>query len=585
MRLQDQPAPLTLSFLPLQSLSEDPRIQLFCMGLQMDLITDLARFRSFQIIPADSQEALPADLDYLVKGIARYHGDRFQLNLQLIRARENRLVWAEKFGDTLEHIFQIEEAIVRKIVISVQEVVDHDVLSQIRRRPLTDLSVYESWLYGMEELTKGTLEADEKARTYFQSAIEQDPGFARAYTGMSLTYFNEWSCLLWDKWEENQQQAVDWALKAVDLDTRDPLNAYILGKCYLFYKQYGKAEYYVRKALELHPAQPRIIAGIAFCLIYLGKVEEGMRLYEEAVELDTSGNGFIPTGTLVYFENGLYEKAIELGEKSSGVMEWIDFQATMAAIYFQTGQLDKMWICWKEYVEYFQQKMYPDQAVDEQLALEWMITVNPYQEYTHHQPFWDFMKEHLGTSPITISVEKEKLPAYDNQLLREGNIWQLSYKGKTVQLAELKGLHDITRLIEQPNTPIHCADLMGLTVLENGAPVLDEKAKRSYEKRLLHIQESLAEAEQMQQYPTIERLQQEYDELLDHLSQSLGKGGRSRTTSRSLEKARSAVTWRIRSAIKKIKEVHPELAKHFKVTIQTGYFCTYQPEQPIHWQT
>ena len=584
MEPHSQQSPIRLAVRPLQALSEDERIQLFCKGLHMDLVTDLARFRSFHIISDEGVSTQNLQPDYLVKGIARYQGDRLQINLQLIQCHENRLVWAEKFGASLKDIFQIEEEIVQKIVLSLQQVVDHDLLSRMRSRTLSNLSAYENWLYGMEELKKGSLATDEAGRGFFLKAIEKDPSFARAYTGMSLSYFNEWSCLLWDKWEENQEQAITWALKAVELDTWDPSNYYILGKCFLFYKQYQKAEYHLRTVLEMNPSQPKILAGVAFCFMYLGYPEEGLALYRRALKLDPSKQGFILTGSLVHFENGLYEEAIQYGERQENKTAWIDFPATLAAAYFQVGAQEKMWSAWKAYVHYFHEKIRPDIPFDEGLALEWMMTVNPYRGYTHHQPFWEFMKSHLGAS-IEPRPEQVAIPVSSpNQFLQTGDIWQLSYMGKTVRMAELKGFHDLVRLLKTPKTAIHCADLMGLTVKESGVLVLDDQAKQSYQQRIREIQESLEEAESTQNYPEIERLQEEYDQLLTHLSQSLGKGGKARSSSGSLEKARSAVTWRIRAAIKKIEQVHPEMGSHLKVSIKTGLFCSYQPEQNRVWE-
>lgn len=574
---------ITLSILPLQDLTEDKRIQMFCSGLRMDLLSDLARFRSFQILPAQSLESLASPPDYLVKGIARFKGGMIQINLQLIQHKENRLVWAEKFGDSLENLFQIEEEIIRKIVVSLQQNVDYDLLTQIRKRSFTDLNAYEKWLYGMKEMKKGTAETDEQARAYFQSAIELDPSFARAYTGMSLTYFNEWSCLLWDKWDEHQDNAINWALKAVDLDMYDPLNNFILGKCYLFYKQYKKAEHYLRKALELSPLNPRLLSGISFCMAYLGFPAEALELYEKALELDPSRHGFLLTGAFVCFENGLFEQSLELGAKVSDAAEWIDFQATMAAAHFHLEQLDEMWDRWKAYTIDFQKKIRPGHEIDEAFALEWMMKVNPYQKNSLHQPFWEYLEKHLGTNMSQGSPSKESVRSV-NQISREGEIWQVSYTGKSAQLPDLKGLYDIARLLGEAHTSIHCADLMDIKVIEGGAAVLDKQAKQAYQKRILDIQESLAEAEQFSHHSKIEALQQEYDDLLTHISQSVGKDGSGRLASSSVEKARSAVTWRIRSAIKKMATVHPELANHLKISIKTGLFCVYRPEQVLDWQ-
>lgn len=72
--------------------------------------------------------------------------------------------------------------------------------------------------------------------------------------------------------------------------------------------------------------------------------------------------------------------------------------------------------------------------------------------------------------------------------------------------------------------------------------------------------------------------------LLGTLSDSLGLNGRSRRLNDAAERARSAVTWRIRHAIDKVSAVHPELGLHLSNSVQTGTFCTYQPERPTRWR-
>lgn len=584
MKTSIQQAQISLSILPLQNLSDDPRIDMFCKGLVMDLTTDLSRFRSFQILPVSSEENISSNLDYIVKGLARFRNTRLQINLQLIQARENRLVWAEKFDDTLDHIFQIEEDIVQKIVVSLQQFVDHDVLIQIRNRALTNLNAYESWLYGWEELKKGTLESDVKAREFFQHTLELDPNSARAYTGMSLSYFNEWSCQLWDLWEQNHKGAIDWAMKAVKLDAKDHISTSILGQCYLFYKEYDKAEYYLRKTLDLNLADPSTVARIAFCFAFLGLLDEALELLGHAKKMQPGEDAFLLTEAFIYFENGLFEQTIAIGERYPEGEGWIDFPATLAAAYYEMGQPEKMWKAWKVYLHSFYKKIQPNQIHDEAKALEWTMTVNPYKNGTKHQAFWQFIKENLGKDHIAVlEVKQETKSIHTHQFTQEGSIWSLVFKGKSVQMPDLKGFQDIIRLLAEPNKAIHCSDLMGVTVLENGAPALDDKAKTAYQKRLLDIQSALEEAERFQHFDQIEKLQLEYDQLLDHLAQSVGKGGKVRKSSDSLEKARSAVTWRIRSAIKKIGEVHPELEAHLKASIKTGLFCTYQPEIETEW--
>jgi hypothetical protein len=92
------------------------------------------------------------------------------------------------------------------------------------------------------------------------------------------------------------------------------------------------------------------------------------------------------------------------------------------------------------------------------------------------------------------------------------------------------------------------------------------------------------EAELMHDESRAAKLREEYEEIIEHLSKSLGIGGKSRKLNSSVEKSRSAVTWRIRSAIKKIEAVHPSLSKHLSNSIKTGIFCSYSPEKEIIWE-
>ena len=585
---------ICLAVLPLQNMSDDPVIEMFCAGFVMDLITDLSRFRSFRIISRTAIESPESDKgeveeerveegmqpDYIVKGLVRYQRDQLFFNIQLVNARENRLVWAERFGGPLEEFFQIQEEIVEKIVVSLQRFVDHDLLSEIRKKPLTNLNAYECWLRGYQELQKGTLEADEQARVYFRQAMEIDPHYARAYTGMSLTYFNEWSCQIWDRWEVSRKGAFEWGQKALELDEFDHVSAIIVGKIYLFNGEYDKAEHYLRKALRLNPNDADNLVQVAFSFTYLGYGKEALQLYEKACQLNPASDYFF-CGAFVLFELGEFGKAIELGERHPVGKGWVDFSAFMAAAYYRLGNLERMQACWNDFLELFSDKINHGEPTDTQTAVQWMIDVNPYKEETELRPFWEYM----GGNPQEVQPQTEFSERPSSDLFRlEGDLWNLAFEQKQVRLANLKGLHDIARLLATPDQEVHCTELAGLRLVEEGEEVFDEKAKDEYQKRLLALQEDLEDAELRHDTEASIRLQEEYDALLERLSASVGKGGKTRKVGGSVEKARTAVRWRIRSALKKIEEVHPSLAKHLEVSIKTGVFCEYAPEKEIDWE-
>ena len=80
-----------------------------------------------------------------------------------------------------------------------------------------------------------------------------------------------------------------------------------------------------------------------------------------------------------------------------------------------------------------------------------------------------------------------------------------------------------------------------------------------------------------------ESLEAELDQLTAHLAKALGLGGQTRSVNTPVDRSRSAVTWRIRSAIRKIEAVHPALGSHLTHSIRTGTFCCYAPEKEQIW--
>ncbi len=583
-----------LAVLPFEIMNGNPQVDMFCQGLVMDLINDLSRFRPFQIIAHNTAKLLDPDeradslkldelqLDYLVKGLVRHRDEKLLFNLQLINVPQNRLVWAEKFNGGFDELFSIQEEIVEKIVVSLQHFVDYDLISDVRKKPLTSLNVYECWLKGYQELKKGTLEADERARSFFQQAIKMDPHFARAFTGMSLSYFNEWSCQLWSRWEVSSNGAFEWAQKALELDELDHVSNAILGRIYLFRGDYEKSEHYLRKSLEINPNDAEMLILLASSFVFLGYPEDAHELYHRARRLNPADN--LSTnfcGAFIHFELGNIEESIELAEKHEIGKGWVDFPAFLAAGYFLKGDLDKMKESWNIFLSEFSQKINGGKPADTQTALKWMINVNPYRVETRLKPFWEYMSD---SDPDELVVEKaEHVSRFRNSFFREGELWSLNFAGKQSKVPDLKGCHDLAKLLARPGKPVHCTELMGAETLEKGQPVIDEKAKLEYQNRILSLQQQMEEADAAMDAHRLGVLQEEYDQLIEHLSRAVGKGGKSRKVSGTVEKCRTAVTWRIRSAIRKIGEVHPSLGKHLEKSVKTGIFCEYAPEHETRW--
>ena len=187
-----------------------------------------------------------------------------------------------------------------------------------------------------------------------------------------------------------------------------------------------------------------------------------------------------------------------------------------------------------------------------------------------------------GAAPGT-----QKAPAED-AFLRDGEMWQLSFGGETVHMPDLKGLHDLARLLAAPGQEIHALDLGsggdGAAPQGHAGELLDDEARAAYKRRIDELREERELAQAANDTVRAERAQEELEAIGDTLKSAYGLGGRARRAGDHAERARSAVTWRIRSAIARIDAVHPALGRHLRNSIRTGTFCAYTPEQRVDWR-
>jgi predicted ATPase len=196
----------------------------------------------------------------------------------------------------------------------------------------------------------------------------------------------------------------------------------------------------------------------------------------------------------------------------------------------------------------------------------------------------------LDGGPATGEPPPPPAPTADGpataRIVDRGGLWELTYAGRTVHARPSKGLGDLARLLSSPDRDVHCLELAGASV-EQGSTgeVLDTEARRAYEQRIRDLQEELDDADAANDLGRSERAQAELDAVVEHLAGALGLGGRSRRGAGTAERARSAVTQRIRTTIKKLGADHPELGRHLEASVRTGTYCSYRPERPVRWET
>jgi hypothetical protein len=183
---------------------------------------------------------------------------------------------------------------------------------------------------------------------------------------------------------------------------------------------------------------------------------------------------------------------------------------------------------------------------------------------------------------------------------RAGSLWELAFADAVVHLPDLKGLADLATLIASPGREIHSLDLAGghapggrdefraaaeLEGVEGDlGEVIDARARVAYRARAEELLAEVEDARVARDPVRSERAQAELAAIHDQLEAAYGLGGRVRRSGNPAERARSAVTARIRAAIRRVESAHPALGRHLKNSVRTGTWCVYAPEAAVSWE-
>lgn len=582
----------TLALLPFENLSGNPGDERLARGFLYDLSVELARFPSLGVLAADSVAAAMEENNagihiaerlgaaYFLKGGVRRWNDALRISVQLCETSTGRHIWAGRYDGA--DLPSAHDEIVASVANALAAGVDASILAAARRRSPPSLQSYECWLRGMECLQRGTAGSDEQGRQFFQQALEMDPHDARAHAGLSLSYFNDWSCQSWGRWEVTEQKALEHALQAEKLDPDNAMVQMILARIEQYRRNFDRAAPRLRRAQELAPNDANILIQLAVYHTFDGNASLGAEFARRTLQLNPLPPGWVYCYAAVpFFTLREYKEMLHIaGKAPPGLI--VDTPAYKAAASAYLGDSARAERFLEEFREDYECRIAQGRKPMPGELLRWILHVNPYRrdEDTAH------LEEGLDRAGLEGGGKRSAPPVtwpVANIFRREGGVWTLSFEHEVVRMPEMKGFHDIARLLAKPGCEISCIDMMGAAVKTEGLEVTDTRALKEYRGRLAELKEEIAEASAAGNVRKVEEAEQERETIMAELRAVSGLGGRVRRTGATQERARSAVTWRIRSAIKKIHTGHPRLGRHLENTIRTGTFCSYQPEKKTTW--
>jgi TolB-like protein len=188
--LPDKPS---FAVLPFQNMSGDPEQEYFADGIAEDITTALSRFHSLFVIARNSsftykgkavdikQVARELGVKYVLEGSVRKASDRVRVTAQLIEASTGAHLWADRFDQSLEDIFALQDNVTASVVGAIAPRMVEARTAAIVREPIAKWEVYDHYLQAVKLQHQWTLEATLEAQKVSREIIKLDPPLALAY--------------------------------------------------------------------------------------------------------------------------------------------------------------------------------------------------------------------------------------------------------------------------------------------------------------------------------------------------------------------------------------------------------------------
>ncbi len=322
----------SIAVLPFENLSHDPDNAYFAEGIKDELLARLSKVADLKVISIRSTEQLKSSSDDLTQ-IARKFGvanilagsvqrssDQVRVSVQLVKGENNAHLWADTFDRKMTDIFAIESDVAKTIAEKLQAKLTGTEERAISAKPTENVEAHQLYLQGRYFWNRRTGENLKKALSYFQQAVEKDPGYALAYTGIadSCTLIPVYGAGAPHDYYPRAKAAAEKALQLDDMlgeahtslanvlfryfelaeSTREFERSIELNPNYatahqwygrlmlLMIGQFDRAIAEVKRAVELDPVSPIIHADLGTVYTFARRYDEAIEQFRRALELD-----------------------------------------------------------------------------------------------------------------------------------------------------------------------------------------------------------------------------------------------------------------------------------------------------------
>jgi TolB-like protein/class 3 adenylate cyclase/Flp pilus assembly protein TadD len=354
-----------IAVLPFTNISADPEDEYFSDGMTEELISKLSRLHDLKVIARTSimqyketsksvaEIGRELQVGTILEGSVRKAGDILRITAQLIDVASQAHLWSQDYDRTLDDVFAIQSAVAGSVANALEVTLGPAEKRQLEKQETQNLEAYQLYLHGLQLYNRYTEEGLKDSITYFDRALQHDPSFAQAYTGIAMAYLQLGFISLLDPKRafENARSAAEKAL-ALDDTIVDAQLAVAITVQILHY-DHARARLAYERAVKMAPnsAGPLDWYGMMY-FSPLGRGEEAIALLRRAVALDPVSVLYLTDLGWAYYMAHQYDAAIEILQRTLELEpDASDGYRGLGEVYVQKGMYDKAIANMQRYVE------------------------------------------------------------------------------------------------------------------------------------------------------------------------------------------------------------------------------------------
>jgi adenylate cyclase len=300
----------SIAVLPFINLSSSKEDEYFSDGVTEDILTQLSKIERLKVVSRTSimqykntkkslrEIGKELGVETILEGSVRRFADRVRIVGQLIDARTDKHLWAETYDRDMKDIFMIQTEVATKIAASLKTELSSSDREKLKWNPTKDVNAYGFYLKGRDHYNRYKSDENESAIVLFRKALELDPGYALAYTGLADAFAQKAGQFgAEDAWFDS---AITMSKKAIALKP-DLSEAYkSLGVVYAYRGKFNSAIEYYSKALEFNPNYGAAINNISSIYWWLGRYDEAYPWAVKSIQVDPARASGYATLGLIY---------------------------------------------------------------------------------------------------------------------------------------------------------------------------------------------------------------------------------------------------------------------------------------------